>query len=90
MTEETASVDYAKTSMMTAGSSKQTGGRVCFAFVPEPAEKEQNERDVYSVSEHLAPKEDEEYAEGALIASVIASEIGQKRHDPATGEEVST
>ena len=90
MTEETAAVDYAATSVMTAGSPKQAGGRVCIAFVPEPAEREQNERDVYSVSEHLAPKEDEEYAEGALIANIIAGEVGQKRKDPATGGEVMT
>lgn len=86
MTEETCSVDYAKTSMMIAGSVAQAGGEVRFEFVPEREEAEKAERGVYSVAEHLSPQEDEEYAEGALIANIVLSEAGRLRPDPATGE----
>lgn len=87
MTAETGSVDYAATSMMTAGSAAQAGGEVRFSFVPERAEEERAERDVYSVAAHLTPQEDEEYAEGALIADIILSEAGRSRPDPAAGGE---
>lgn len=88
MTEETCSVDYEKTSVMTAGSPTQTGGEVHFEFVPEREAEEKKERGVYSVAAHLGPQEDEEYAEGALIASLIVQETGRTRLDPATGERV--
>ncbi len=90
MTKETCSVDYRTTSVMRAGSAAQQGGKVSIEFVPEEAEKDKKERDVYSVCEHIGPKEDEEYAEGALIAAIIADEVSSKRLDPASGKQVST
>ena len=82
MTEETGAVDYARTSQMQAGdASAQAGGEVCVEFVPEKEKevKEEAPREVYSVVEHLTPPEDEEYAEGALIAAIIAEECRKTR-----------
>lgn len=87
MTEEVGSVDYAATSMMQAGSAAQAGGEVRFEFVPEKEETERAERDVYSVAARLGLQEDEEYAEGALIANIVLSEVGRSRPDPAAGGE---
>ena len=87
MTEEVGSVDYAATSMMQAGSAAQAGGEVRFEFVPEKEEAERAERDVYSVVARLGLQEDEEYAEGALIANIVLSEVGRSRPDPSSGEE---
>ena len=87
MTEEVGSVDYAATSMMQAGSAAQAGGEVRFEFVPEKEEAERAERDVYSVAARLGLQEDEEYAEGALIANIVLSEVGRSRPDPSSGEE---
>ena len=87
MTEEVGSVDYAATSMMQAGSAAQAGGEVRFEFVPEKEEAERAERDVYSVAARLGLQEDEEYAEGALIANIVLSEVGRCRPDPSSGEE---
>ena len=86
MTEETGAVDYDKTARMQAGDAEaQAGGRVCVEFVPEREEEEekpeQPPRGVYSVAEHLAPPEDEEYAEGALIAAIIADECQKTRFE---------
>ena len=88
MTRENGSVDYAETSMMSAGSERQTGGKVRFAFVPQAEEKEKQPRGVYSVMEHIGQAEEEEYAEGALIASVLLQEAEQERIDAETGEAV--
>lgn len=84
MTEETGAVDYDKTARMQAGDPEgQEGGRVCVEFVPEREEEEekpeQPPRGVYSVAEHLVPPEDEEYAEGALIAAIVADECQKTR-----------
>ena len=87
MTEEVGSVDYAATSMMQAGSAAQAGGEVRFEFVPEKEEAERAERGVYSVAARLGLQEDEEYAEGALIANIVLSEVGRSRPDPAAGGE---
>ena len=74
MTEETGAVDYAATSVMRSGSPDAPRGGASIVFVPERAEeeKERPERGVYSVAADLGPAEDEEYAEGAVIASAIA------------------
>lgn len=84
MTEETGAVDYDKTARMQAGDPEgQAGGRVCVEFVPEQPEEEEEKpetpRGVYSVAEHLTPPEDEEYAEGALIAAIVADECQKTR-----------
>ena len=90
MTRESCSVDYAGTSVMAAGSPAQEGGRVRIEFVPEAEEKERAQRDVYSVAANLGPAEDEEFAEGALIADIILQETGSARHDPSAGGEART
>ena len=90
MTRESCSVDYAHTSMMAAGLPAQSGGRVCAAFVPEEEKAAPAQRDIYSVADRLGPVEDEEFAEGALIADIIRREVGTLRLDPATGEQVRT
>ena len=90
MTSESCSVDYAHTSMMAAGLPAQSGGRVRAAFVPEEEKAAPAQRDIYSVADRLGPVEDEEFAEGALIADIIRQEVGTLRLDPATGEQVRT
>lgn len=82
MTKEVGSVDYDATSRMCVGDAvKQAGGAVRIAIVPEKEEEIIPERDVYSVADHLVPAEDEEYAEGALIASIIAEECTKTLDD---------
>ena len=90
MTRESFALDYAATSCMEAGTQAQKGGRVHISLVPEEEEGERAERGVYSVKENLGPAEDEEYAEGALIADIILQEAGRTRLDPATGKQVPT
>ena len=90
MTRAEFAVDYASTSVMTAGTPAQQGGRVRIAFVPEAEPTERAAREVYSVAEHLGRAEDEEFAEGALIADLILQEVGSTRLDPATGAQVRT
>ena len=88
MTQETGSVDYAATSRMRAGDPvRQAGGSVCFEYVPEREEEERAERDVYSVSAHAEAKEEED-PEGALIASIVLSELEKEHPDPQTGAPV--
>ena len=91
MTRADFSIDYAATSRMFAGNPAQQGGRVHISFLPEEEEEaERPARGIYSVAEHLGPAEDEEFAEGALIADIILQEVGRTRLDPATGAQVPT
>lgn len=91
MTRTAFAIDYAATSRMEKGTAAQAGGRVHISVLPEEEEEaERPARGVYSVVEHLGPAEDEEYAEGALIADIILQEVSRTRLDPATGAQVPT
>ncbi len=80
MTSETGSVDYAGTSVMTPGNPAAPRGAAHVVLVP-PAEKAvREERGVYSVAEHLEPSPDEEYAEGAAIASVVGQCVADGKY----------
>lgn len=86
MTEGTCSIDYAATSVMRGGGAYPAGaGRVRFELLPGKDRKEKPEPEVYSVAAHLDDAGEEECAEGARIAAVIAEELSQQRYDPSSG-----
>lgn len=94
MTRESCSIDYAATSVITAGDAARQGsparplGKVCAEFVPPPEKQAPPARGVYSVAEHLGEGEGEASAEGELIAELVLQEAASMRYDPAEGKEV--
>ena len=93
MTRESCSIDYAATSVITAGDAARQGsparplGKVCAEFVPPPEKQAPPARGVYSVAEHLGEGEGEASAEGELIAELVLQEAASMRYDPAEGKE---
>ena len=89
MTEQIGSVDYKNTSVMRASDRfSENSGEVWLDFVPAQEKPQLEERDVYSVIEHLNSENGKTDAEGAYIADIIAAELSKKHYNADTGEYI--